>query len=75
MDLVKYLIAGGISLVVAVIAGVMGNVLSGVISFVILFGSYILLNVTKVMRSDTPEVSNPPQNGISNPPSVPSKDN
>jgi FtsH-binding integral membrane protein len=76
MDLVKYLIAGGISLIVAVIAGVMGNVLSGVLIFVLLFGGYILFNITNVMRTDTPEVSNPLQNGTSNPSSsVPSKDN
>jgi hypothetical protein len=56
MNLMKYLVVAGISLVIAVLAGVMGNVLSGILIFVLLFGGYILLNVTKVMKTEEPQV-------------------
>ncbi len=76
MDLMKYVIVAGISLIVAVLAGAMGNVLSGILIFILLFGGYILLNVTKVMKSDTDKVVVPQVNKTQNPTgSVPPKDN
>ena len=76
MDLMKYVIVAGISLIVAVLAGAMGNVLSGILIFLLLFGGYVLLNVTKVVKSDTDEVVVPQVNKVQNPTgSVPPKDN
>lgn len=59
----KYVVVAGISLIIAIIASVMGNVLSGILIFVLLFGGYILWNITKVMKSNTggvilPQVDN-----------------
>lgn len=56
MDLMKYVIVAGVSLIIGALAMIMGNVLSGILIFVLLFGGYILLNVTKVMKSETGEV-------------------
>ena len=76
MDIMKYLIVAGVSIIVAVIAGIMGNVLSGVLIFILLFGGYILFNVTKVMKSDTPEVVATQEDNTPNPTAtVPPKDN
>ena len=72
----KYLIVAGVSIIVAVIAGVMGNVLSGILIFILLFGGYILLNVTKVMKTEAPEVVLPQVNRTQNTTvPVPPKDN
>lgn len=72
----KYVVVAGISLIIAVLAGVMGNVLSGILIFILLFGGYILLNVTKVMKTEAPEVALPQVNRTQNPTvPVPPKDN
>ncbi len=62
MDLVKYLIAGGISLVIGIIAMFMGNFLSGILIFILLFGSYIMWNILKNIKDVPPkDTSTPPK--------------
>lgn len=73
MDLMKYVVVAGISLIIAIIASVMGNVLSGILIFVLLLGGYILWNITKVMKSNTggvilPQVDNTKKTTGLNPP-------
>ncbi len=61
MNLMKYLIAGGVSLVIGIAAMIMGgNIFTAVLVFVSLFGGYILWNISKNLTPDTPQ--NPPQN-------------
>lgn len=62
MDLVKYLIAGVVSLVIGIIAMFMGNFLSGILIFILLFGSYIMWNVLKNVKDVPPrDTSTPPK--------------
>lgn len=60
MDLMKYVIVAGISLVIAVIAGFMGNWVSAVLIFILLFGSYIMWNVARGIKDDPKEVTQTP---------------
>ena len=50
IDLMKYVIAGAVSIVLAVIAGIFGNVLTGVLIFVLVFGGYIMLNIVNDLK-------------------------
>lgn len=69
MDLMKYVIAGGISLVIGIIAVFMGNLLSGILIFVLLFGGYVMWNVVKSIKDEPKDVTlTPPSN-------TPQKDN
>ena len=65
MDLMKYIIAAGVSFIISIAAIIMGNFLSGILIFILLFGGYILINVVKGLEKETP-VNNPP---------APTKDN
>lgn len=62
MDLMKYIIAAGLSLIVSIAAMIMGNFLSGILIFVLLFGGYILFNVVKGIEKETPQKSQPTNN-------------
>ena len=50
MNILKYIVAGGLSIVLAVIAGILGNVLTGVLIFVLVFGGYIMLNIVNDLK-------------------------
>lgn len=52
MNILKYIIAGGLSIVLAVIAGILGNVLTGVLIFVLVFGGYIMLNIVNDLKQN-----------------------
>lgn len=55
MDLVKYIIAGGISLLLGVLAIIFSeSFFSGILLFFLLFGAYILVNVLKTINKKTP---------------------
>ncbi len=62
MDLMKYIVAAGISLIVSIAAMIMGNFLSGILIFVLLFGGYILFNVIKGIEKEEPQKSHPTNN-------------
>lgn len=62
MDLMKYIIAAGLSLIVSIAAMIMGNFLSGILIFVLLFGGYILFNVVKGIEKETPQKNQPTNN-------------
>ena len=69
MDLMKYVVVGGISLVIGIIAVFMGNFLSGLLIFILLFGGYIMWNVLKGIKEEPKEITLTP------PESTPRKDN
>ena len=50
IDLMKYIIAGAVSIVLAIIAGILGNVLTGVLIFFLVFGGYIMLNIVNDLK-------------------------
>jgi NADH:ubiquinone oxidoreductase subunit H len=71
MDLMKYVIAAGVSFVIAIIASFMGNLVTGILIFILLFGGYIMWNVLKVINK-TPTTTSPVKTES---PKVPTKDN
>jgi hypothetical protein len=58
IDLMKYVIAGAVSIVLAVTAGIFGNVLTGVLIFVLVFGGYIMLNIVNDLKPSEPKQVN-----------------
>ena len=58
IDLMKYVIAGVVSIVLGVIAGILGNVLTGVLIFVLVLGGYIMLNIVNDLKPDEPKQVN-----------------
>ncbi|HNW23777.1 MAG TPA: hypothetical protein PKH06_03410 [Candidatus Dojkabacteria bacterium] len=62
MNLVKYLIAGGVALLLAVFATFMGNIWTGILVFVGLLGGYIMWNILKnITPESAKEDSTPPK--------------
>ena len=55
IDLMKYVIAGVVSIVLGVIAGILGNVLTGVLIFVLVLGGYIMLNIVNDLKPSEPK--------------------
>ena len=55
IDLMKYVIAGAVSIVLGIIAGIFGNVLTGVLIFVLVLGGYIMLNIVNDLKPDEPK--------------------
>ena len=53
IDLMKYVIAGVVSIVLGIIAGIFGNVLTGVLIFVLVLGGYIMLNIVNDHKTST----------------------
>ncbi|NLZ24660.1 hypothetical protein GX888_02880 [Candidatus Dojkabacteria bacterium] len=54
MDLLKYIIAGAIALVLGIVVWIMGNFLSGILIFILLFGGYIMWNVLQNVNENAP---------------------
>ncbi|HBB64411.1 MAG: hypothetical protein UR34_C0006G0021 [candidate division WS6 bacterium GW2011_GWC1_33_20] len=60
MDLLKYLMVAVGSIILGIVVALIAhNVLSGILLVVLLFGGYVLLNVTKGLNNKPPE--NTPQ--------------
>ena len=55
IDLMKYVIAGAVSIVLGIIAGIFGNVLTGVLIFVLVLGGYIMLNIVNDLKPSEPK--------------------
>ena len=68
MNLMKYLIAGGVALLIAVVASFMGNILTGILVFIGLFGGYIMWNIINSITPQTPKNDNKPPEQTNNPP-------
>jgi len=68
MNLVKYLVAGVVALLIAVIASFMGNILTGILVFVSLFGGYIMWNIVKNIPPETTKDDTTVTKDTSNPP-------
>lgn len=68
MNLVKYLIAGGVALLIAIVASFMGNIITGILVFIGLFGGYIMWNVIKNITPEQPKETVTSPKNTSNPP-------
>ncbi len=72
MNLMKYVIAAGVALVISIVAMFLGDFTSGLLIFILLLGGYIMWNVLNGIKSPSKEVT---QGDPNRTPPTPSQDN